>query len=63
MVARLTRGLEHLELGEAEKELLRLASIEEDRGLSIVPCALELEDLPRTKTLVKDTAPDVKRSE
>ena len=42
MVARMTRGLEHFELGEAEKELLRLAGIEADRGLGIVPCALEL---------------------
>ena len=38
----MTRGLEHLELGEAKKELLRLSGIEADRGLSIVPCALEL---------------------
>ena len=38
----LTRGLEHLELGEAEKELLRLAGVEADRGLGIVPRALEL---------------------
>ena len=42
MVARLTAGLEHLELGEAEKELLRLAGVEADRGLGIVPRALEL---------------------
>lgn len=40
--SRLTRGLEHLELGEAEKELLRLAGIEADRGLGIVPRTLEL---------------------
>ena len=40
--SRLTRGLEHLELGEAKKELLRLAGIEADRGLGIVPRALEL---------------------
>ncbi len=40
--SRLTRGLEHLELGEAEKELLRLAGVEADRGLGIVPRALEL---------------------
>ena len=42
MDARLTRGLEHLELGEAKKELLGLACIEDDRGLGIVPRALEL---------------------
>ena len=40
--SRLTRGLEHLELGEAKKELLRLAGVEADRGFGIVPRALEL---------------------
>ena len=40
--SRLTAGLEHLELGEAEKELLRLAGVEADRGLGIVTRAFEL---------------------
>ena len=40
--SRLTAGLEHLELGEAKKELLGLAGIKADRGLGIVPRALEL---------------------
>ena len=59
----LTSRLKHLELGEAQEELLRLARVEGDRSLGIVATAFEFVDDTRTEALVHDTPTDSERTD
>ena len=56
-------SLQHLELGEAQEELLRLTGVEGDGSLGIVAPTFELVDDTSTKALVQDTTSDSEGSD
>lgn len=56
-------ALKDLELGEAQKKLLRLAGVEGDGSLCIVATTFEFVDDTHTEALVYDSSTDSERTD